>query len=436
MTFKTFVNLFEALDQDLHNRINEAITSIGPDVELYIVGGAVRDKLLGIDSKDIDFVVTKLPYNKGSGFDGDGYDALDAIKDALDPMVRQSGGSVSRVGESFGIVTATIEGEDFDFAIPRMKETKTGEGHADFEVELDPSASITDDLSRRDFTFNAIAQSMDGSLVDPFGGAQDIKNGLIRAVGNPEARFKEDPLRMLRAFQFASRLSTSDGKPFTIEENTLNAISKLGGLIKKSISGERILAEFEKAWTKGRSNVETLIKMLDTTGVGKDLFGSSFSPLSISIQGDKDEQAVAKFVGMFINGGEEEFIKLHEHLPSVYIEYLKLTRNIIKGDKDPWEFIGSHKGKLPLLLKIVDGLKKEFGSEPVKYVRKMMQVPIIPKDLALNGADFMDFGLKGKEIGLKQREILSAIWSGDLNNTKKDLTTFISNKDDEIERED
>jgi len=426
MTFKSFVNLFEALDQDLHDRINEAITSIGPDVELYIVGGAVRDRLLGIDSKDIDFVVTKMPYNDPDA-------ALDAIYKALKPMVD---GNINKVGESFGIVTANIEGEDFDFAIPRMKETKTGEGHSDFDVELDPTASVSDDLSRRDFTFNAIAQAMDGSLVDPFGGAQDIKNGLIRAVGNPESRFKEDPLRMLRAFQFASRLSTSDGQPFTIEDNTLNAISKLGGLIKKNISGERILSEFEKAWTKGRSNVETLITMLDTTGVGKDLFGQSFNPRPVSIQGDKDEQSAAKFVGMFIDGGEDEFLKLHEHLPSVYIEYLKLMRNIIEGDKEPWEFIGSHKGKLPLLLKIADGLKKEFGSEPVKYVRKMMQVPIVPKDLALNGGDFMDLGLKGKEIGLKQREILSAIWSDNLNNTKNDLTEFISDKDDEIERED
>ena len=277
----------------------------------------------------------------------------------------------------------------------------------------------------------------DGKIVDPFSGVSDIKNGLIRAVGDPKARFKEDPLRMLRAFQFASRLSTKDGKPFTIEDGTLSAISELGGMIKQSISGERILGEFEKAWTKGRSNIETLIKMLDSTGVGKDLFGSSFKPKPVTIQGDKAELSVARFVGMFLNGGEKEFLALHEHLPSTYTEHLLLMRHIAKGDKEPWEFIGHHKDKIPLLMKIADAMKTEIGSEPAKYLRKMTQVPIVPKDLAMNGGDFMDLGIKGKDIGDTQREMLSSLWDGKINNSKEDLMRFISdkNKDTDVERQ-
>jgi tRNA nucleotidyltransferase/poly(A) polymerase len=418
-TFKSFVNLYEALDNNLLSNINDAITSIGPDIELFIVGGAVRDHMLGIESKDIDFVVTKMPMS-------DPDQALDAIYKVLHPMVQ---GKVNKVGESFGIVTATIEGEDFDFAIPRRGETKTGDGHADVSVDLDPTASIESDLGRRDFTVNAIAQRQDGTLVDPFNGRSDIDNGMIRAVGNAHDRFKEDPLRMLRAFQFASRLSTTGGQPFSIADDTMDAISDLGHLIKQSISGDRILKEFEKAWTKGRSNVDTLIKLLKTSGVGEDMFGSKFNPVPVDIKGDAKEMNTARFVGMFLNGGEKEFIGIHKGLPINYLTYLKLMRKIIKGDLEPQEIINNDKSRIPLLLKIAEGLKNAVGSDPAAYVRKMGEVAIIPRDLAFNGGDFMQHGVEGTDIGIFQKEILSAIWSGKLNNTKEDILRFITDKE-------
>lgn len=407
--------MYEAINQSTLRQINEVITQIGPDVELFVVGGAVRDSLLGIDSKDIDFVVTKMPYENSDH-------ALDAIYKALSTFVNK----VNKVGESFGIVTATIEGEDFDFAIPRRKETKIGDGHSDFDVDLDPQASIETDLSRRDFTINAMAKRVDnGSIVDPLGGLKDLQNGVIRCVGDADSRFNEDPLRMVRAIQFASRLSTKDKKPFEIESKTLESISKNVDKVKKHISGERILAEFEKAWTKGRSNVTTFIELLNNTGLGKDLFGVDFDPKPITLNVEPEELKIARFVGLFAKGGEQEFLKIHEGLPKYYIDHLNLFRNITESEKEPWQYIGQHKNKIPLIIKIAQALRNTFGNESMQTARKIMQVPVLPKELVVDGLKLMKMGFIGKEIGQAQQKILSALWNGKIKNTKEDIENLL-----------
>ena len=420
MTFKKFLNMYEAIDDSTLRQIGDSIEEIGPDVELYIVGGSVRDLIMSIDSKDIDFVVTKMPFERAE-------DALHAIYETLLPMVD---GKVNKVGESFGIVTATINGEDFDFAIPRRKETKTGDGHADFDVDLDPTASIATDLARRDFTINAMAQDKTGAIYDPLGGQTDLLKGLIRAVGDPVKRFREDPLRMVRAIQFASRLTRKDGKPFTIEEKTLQAIVDNVHLVREHISGERVLGEFEKAWTKGSANINVFIDLLKETGIGEDLFGSDFDPKPITIQGSEEEKKIARFVGLFANGGEKGFLKIHPNLPTYYTDFLQLFRHIQQDEKEPWEYIRSHKDKIPLLAKIAQGLTNTFGEDPVKLARKMMQVPILPKELAVDGMELMKMGLKGREIGAAQKEVLSALWNGKITNKKEDIMRLL-NKDSE-----
>ena len=186
--WRKFVVLHEGIDPKTIEKIEKAIARAGG--ESYIVGGAVRDELIPgtPSSKDIDFLIRKL--------------TLDRIKRSIMHL-----GKVKEVGESFGIVTATIDGEEFDFAIPRTSETKTGEKHTDFEVETDPNATVESDLGRRDFTVNALAKDSHGNIIDLFGGQEDIENRVIKAVGDPNNRFSEDPLRMLRAIQFATRFN-------------------------------------------------------------------------------------------------------------------------------------------------------------------------------------------------------------------------------------
>ena len=226
--WREFVKLNEAVDPATIEKIEAALEQGGG--ESYIVGGAVRDELLPDTppSKDVDFLVRGL--------------SLSDIVSILSPL-----GKVKEVGQAFGVVTATIDGEEFDFAIPRTSETKTGEKHTEFDVETDPNAPVESDLGRRDFTINALAKDSEGNIIDLFGGQEDLKNKIIRTVGDPNERFKEDPLRMFRAIQFATRFG------FTIEPETLDAIKKNVGDIG-SVAGERLFMELAKAWTKGSHN--------------------------------------------------------------------------------------------------------------------------------------------------------------------------------------
>lgn len=192
---------------------------------LYRVGGCVRDEITGMYSKDVDYLVTGLE--------------LIEIKNIVEQY-----GIANEVGKSFGIITVRIDKYDYDFSMPRS-EMSSGVGHSDFEVVLDKNISLVEDLGRRDFTIGAIAKDVEtGEYVDPFGGVADIKAGRIRAVRDPKERFSEDPLRMLRAIQFAVRFG------FKLEPETLHAIRDNISLIDH-ITGERILEELKKAFTKG-----------------------------------------------------------------------------------------------------------------------------------------------------------------------------------------
>ena len=148
------LSLTEAIDPATVKEIESVLTAAG--AETYIVGGAVRDDLLPDTppSKEIDFLVRGLPIE-------------DLIR-ALEPL-----GKVVPMGMEFGTVTAFIDGESFDFALPRTEES-TGRGHKDFKIIADHTAPVEEDLGRRDFTMNALAKDSEGNIVDMFGGVQDL----------------------------------------------------------------------------------------------------------------------------------------------------------------------------------------------------------------------------------------------------------------------
>ena len=148
----------------------------------YFVGGCVRDELLNIKSKDIDIEVYGL--------------SADKLIEVLKPF-----GKVDCVGVSFGVIKLTTAEDDFDFTLPR-RDSKVYEGHKGFTVEVDHTMSPEEAASRRDFTINSISKSLDGQLVDPYGGVKDLQDRVLRATSE---HFKDDPLRTLRGFQFAAR---------------------------------------------------------------------------------------------------------------------------------------------------------------------------------------------------------------------------------------
>lgn len=178
---------------------------------LYLVGGAVRDKLLGNEIHDEDYCVTGITATQFK---------------ALFP-------------ESF------LRGKDFEvfdiygteFAMAR-RERKTGTGHKEFEITTSPQISIEEDLARRDITINSIAQEvLTGKIIDPFNGQKDLENRIIRAT---TLAFKEDPLRVYRVARFAAKLN------FSVDDNTLEMMNSLKEELS-TLSKERVFVEFEKA---------------------------------------------------------------------------------------------------------------------------------------------------------------------------------------------
>ena len=188
--------------------------------ESYYVGGYVRDELLGKASKDIDIEIHNI-----------------SESDLLN-ILHQAGIKTELVGESFGVYKAVIDGDDFDFSFPR-RERSTGEKHTDFEIVVDPFMGTKEASTRRDFTFNSIMKNvMTNELVDHHNGKADLEAGIIRHVSD---QFAEDPLRVFRAAQFASRFN------FDVADETkaLCRTIPLDGLAR-----ERVETEFKKAITK------------------------------------------------------------------------------------------------------------------------------------------------------------------------------------------
>jgi putative nucleotidyltransferase with HDIG domain len=187
-----------------------------------VVGGAVRDELLGHESKDADFLVP--------GVD------IEGLRAALEPHGRTE--ELVVAGRPVGVRFYPRDKEARKRArsgielAPARREVSTGPGRHDFDIVVDPTATVDDDLRRRDFTVNAMARRLaDGTLVDPFGGAHDLERRVLRTV-SPQS-FAEDPLRIVRGLRFVSQL---DLEP---DEATLAQMREEAPAIRH-VSGERI----------------------------------------------------------------------------------------------------------------------------------------------------------------------------------------------------
>lgn len=218
-------------------KLGELYAKNGKD--LRIVGGAVRDLVLGRVPKDIDL-------------------ASDATPQESLEMLKSAGVRVIETGIQHGTITAVIDGEDFEITTLRIDTEHTGR-HATVEFTKD----WKQDAERRDLTFNAMSLELDGTLYDYFGGIEDLKSETAKFVGDAGSRMIEDYLRILRYFRFQGRTA----KP-NFDKDTLEAIKKNASGLNQ-ISGERIWMELEKILT-GDHTVELLKKMVET-GVDKHI---------------------------------------------------------------------------------------------------------------------------------------------------------------------
>lgn len=390
--WRKFARLHEAINPATIEKIQSSIEQAGG--ESYIIGGAVRDELLPDTppSKDIDFLIRNLP--------------LDQIANALAPL-----GKVNQVGKAFGVVTGIIDGEEFDFAIPRTGEEKTGEKHTDFDVTTDPNAPIEADLGRRDFTINALAKDSAGNIIDMFGGQEDLRNKIIRAVGDPNERFAEDPLRMMRALQFAVRFD------FDIEPNTLKAIRNNIDKID-TLASERVFMEFNKAWTKGSVNSEKLVSLLETTGVGRRLFGNDFDPQIVRVEGGPEDKANGNFIAFFLNGGDFNSMRPTNDM----IKHLDIAIAASRDAGEVYEYAVDQKEKMPLIANVLGQLGYHQQAEKIMGA---IELPLKGSELEIGGRELMQMGFKGREIGQAQRDVLSAIHRGEIGNTYDEIVGFL-----------
>lgn len=192
-------------------------------MKIYKVGGCVRDHLLGLNPKDIDYVV------------------VGATPEEMLALGFQ------QVGAAFPVFLK--DGEEYALA---RKERKTGVGYNGFDVVFDTSVTLEEDLSRRDLTINSMAMDMDtGEIIDPFGGRHDLAQGVLRATSDA---FAEDPVRVLRTARFAARYG------FTIAADTVGLMRKVAPELMH-VPQERVWAEFEKGL--GEKNPARMFEALE-----------------------------------------------------------------------------------------------------------------------------------------------------------------------------
>ena len=226
----------------------------GPKAKAYIVGGAVRDIITGEKEPDDIDIATNLTTDQVEKIFGKSHD-IGKNKD-------------------FGIAIITVDGEDMEVATFRTDGTYS-DGRRPDSVEI--VMDFETDAGRRDFTINAMGVDAEGNVVDYFDGQKDIKNKVIQTVGDPDQRFEEDYIRMLRAVRFGSRLG------FNISDGTMKAIQKLAKNItpkkkkegeskedyakRAGVAGERIFKELKKMAEQEGPKFAEAIKMLDKSGM-------------------------------------------------------------------------------------------------------------------------------------------------------------------------
>ena len=349
--------------------------------EAYIVGGCVRDSLLGLIPSDYDVTTSAKPQE---------------ILGLFEKTVP--------TGIKHGTVTVIIDNEPVEVTTFRTEALYKDSRHPE-KVEF--VTDLREDLSRRDFTVNAMAFNETVGLVDLFGGVSDLKNKILRAVGDSDKRFSEDALRILRLFRFASQLE------FTIEEKTLNSALKLqNGL--KNISKERIFSELCKA-VNGK-NPKAILPLIKSGGL--EFLGVIKTPEFATA----DNLDLRLFV--FLNTSSENPIEVLKILkaPSRQIDFanklLKLQSIKIDSKEDIKNalFLTDFNGVSLFLQLQKEENKLKILDEVIKN-----KEPYLISHLAVSGEDLKELGFKGQEIGEMLERIRQEVVKSPEKNRKETL---------------
>ncbi|MBK5201630.1 MAG: CCA tRNA nucleotidyltransferase, partial [Spirochaetaceae bacterium] len=267
---------------------------------IYVVGGAVRDFLLNIENEDLDFTTDATPE-----------DVIRMFKKTIPTGIKHGTVTVLFRGESFEVTTFRSESDYNDGRHP---------GKVNFV------RSLEEDLKRRDFTINQLAaNAKTGEILDMHNGISDLKNKIIRAIGNPNERFQEDGLRIMRATRFVSKLN------FNVEENTLKAMLDNKDNIK-SVSNERIKDELYKL-IKGQSPKKGL-QLLDDCGL-MNIILPEIATLKGVIQGGLHKEDVFKHTLNTVEAASQLHYPLNVRIAVLFHDCGKKDTQLIDEGRGP-----------------------------------------------------------------------------------------------------
>lgn len=363
----------------MKNNIRSALEELYFLSDAYVVGGAVRDSLIGRKSDDIDIATSDRPEVVKQKAKARDWKAVDT-------------------GIDHGTVTLLKEGAEYEVTTFRRDVSTDGRN-----ATVEFATTVEEDLKRRDFTINAMAAGLDERgeefMKDPFGGIEDLINERIRAVGDPKTRFREDLLRVVRAFRFGARYG------FEIGEPERSAIEKLSSEVVDNVSPERITAEIEKAMKS--PNPHSFIGKL----VGSGILADYVKPLAGEIRNperfvdirdiDRAEDRMAIFLWELKNASLVDWADLQDRLrlSTGRIERARKTGQLLFLLEDPVsetnrrKILAFHKSFISGAQRIA----RQTGRVPPSRLEKPADVPLEP---VATGKDFLGAGFEeGPQIG-------------------------------------
>lgn len=355
----------------------------------YAVGGCVRDSILGREVTDFDITTSALP---------------EEIKTVF------SAYPVIETGIKHGTVTVLIDRRPYEITTYRTEKGYSDSRHPD-SVQF--VTDIESDLSRRDFTVNAIAYSHKDGLVDPFGGMNDIKNKVLRAVGDPVTRFSEDALRILRALRFSSVLG------FAIEKNTADAIFDLADTLSL-VSRERVYVELKKLIC-GKKAVEVITKYRSVL--------ERIIPINGDIESLSKLPPDYRFRLSALCGKDvfDALVALRADNETKRICNLLSESEKIPSDLTALKFYVSALGRDNALL-VASYRRSLYNEDREELTEKLLDSNecLFIKDLAVNGKDLVSLGIKDEKIGEILNYLLRSVIEGKIDNTKESLLSFFA----------
>ena len=364
------------LDHKIFSIVSDVAARLG--VRAFVIGGYVRDCFLGRQSKDIDIVV-----------EGSGIELAEAVGEQVHSNV-----SVFR---NFGTAMLRYKGIEVEFVGARKESYRR-----DSRKPIVEDGTLEDDQLRRDFTINAMAFSLQkedfGALVDPFGGIRDLASGIIRTPLDPDTTYSDDPLRMVRAIRFATKLTT-DTQKFTIVQESLDSIRRNRNRLE-ILSKERIVDELNKILVTPKPSIG--FRLLDETGLldyilpqlsklkgvetvdgrgHKENFSHTLEVLDNLARYEVDAIAEGRLKDfVFEDGVEVEKVRTE---PDVWLRWAALLHDIAKPATkryDPalgWTFHGHEVVGARMVPKIFQSMKMPLN-EKMKYVQKLVGLHLRP----------------------------------------------------------